>query len=191
MARPPRPDWTPFRRQPLVIPPDSLRAWLRLAVWESWMGTVICAALLFGAQLIVTAPDSIVTVFDFSNCYAAPPVVQPCERVAYKAGTLNMAFNAWCGMLLIALAAWLLWELWNAVAPRPIVDDFLKLLDDSFGHSWRHPRTWPWARLVLAYGFTLIGAALAIGLLASAGALLPRDTPTPRVETSQRFRATP
>jgi hypothetical protein len=109
--------------------------------------------------------------------------------VAYRAGTLNMAFNAWCGLLLIAVAAWLLWELWNAVAPRPITDDFLKLLDDSFGRNWRHPRTWPWTRLVWAYGFTLVGAALAIGLLASAGALRPRHPPTPRVETSQRFRA--
>ena len=51
-------------------------------------------ALGFGTQLIVTAPDSIVTVFDFTNCYAAPPVVQPCERVAYRAGALNVAFNA-------------------------------------------------------------------------------------------------
>ena len=191
MARTPWPDWTPFRRQPLIIPPDSARAWLRLAIWESWLGMLLCGALVFGARLIVTAPDSIVTVFDLSNCYAAPPVVQPCERVAYTAGTLNMAFNAWCGLLLMAWAAWLLWELWNAVAPRPIVDDFLKLLDDSFGRSWRHPRTWPWTRLVWAYGFTLVGAALAIGLLASAGALLPHDASTPRVETSQRFRAAP
>ena len=191
MARPPRPDWTPFRWQPLTIPPDSLHAWLRLTVWESWMGMVLCGALVFGAQLIITAPDSIVTVFDFSNCHAAPPVVQPCERVAYKGGTLNMVFNAWCGLLLIAVAAWLLWELWNAVAPVPITDDFLKLLDDSSGRSWRHPRTWPWTRLVWAYGFTLVGAALAIGLLASTGALLPRHPPTPRVDTSQRFRAAP
>ena len=191
MARSPRRDWTPFRSQPLIIPPDSLRAWLRLAIWESWMGMVICGALVLGARLIITAPDSIVTVFDFSNCYAAPPVVQPCERVVYKAGGLNMAFNAWSGLLLIVLAAWLLWELWHAVAPKPIVDDFLKLLDDSFGRSWRHPRTWPWARVVWAYGFTLVGAALVISLLASTGGVLSRDAPSPRVETSQRFRATP
>ena len=87
----------------------------------------------------------------------SPPVVQPCERVAYRAGALNVAFNLWCGVLLIAVAAWLLWELWNAVAPKPITDDFLKLLDDSFGRDWRSPRTWPWARMVWAYGFTLVG----------------------------------
>ena len=118
------------------------------------MGVLVCAALGFGTRLIVTAPDSIVTVFDFTNCYAAPPIVQPCERVAYKAGALNVAFNVWCGLLLIAVAAWLLWELWSAVAPKPITDDFLKLLDDSFGRDWRNPRTWPWARMGWAYGFT-------------------------------------
>jgi hypothetical protein len=65
-----------------------------------------------------------------------------------------VAFNLWCAVLLIAVAAWLLWELWNAVAPKPITDDFLKLLDDSFGRDWRKPRTWPWTRTVWAYGFT-------------------------------------
>ena len=118
---------------------------------------------MFGTRLIATAPDNIVTVFDFTNCYAAPPVVQPCERVAYRAGLLNVAFNVWCGLLLIAVAAWLLWELWSAVAPKPITDDFLKLLDDSFGRNWRSPRTWPWARMGWAYGFTLVGAASALG----------------------------
>ena len=188
MARRTLPDWTPFRRQPLVIPPDSPRAWLRLAAWESWMGMVLCGTLVLGVHLIVTSPDSIVTVFDFTNCYEAPPVPQPCERVAYKSGSLNMVFNAWCGLLLIAVTAWLFWELWNAVAPRPITDDFLKLLDDSFGRSWRRPRTWPWTRLAWAYGFTLVGAALAIGLLASAGIWPSRSPLAPRVETSERFR---
>src|SRR5204862_462868 len=50
------------------------------------------------------------------------------------------------------------------VAPRPITDDFLKLLDDSFGRDWRSPRTWPWARIGWAYGFTLVGAAMTIGI---------------------------
>jgi hypothetical protein len=185
-------DISPWRRQQLTIPPDSFRAWLTLAAWEFWMGMLVYGALRFGTQLIVTAPDSIVTVFDFTNCYAPPPVVQPCEQVAYKAGALNLAFNVWCGVLLIGLAAWLLWELWSAVAPKPITDDFLKLLDDSFGRSWRRPRTWPWARMAWAYGFTLVGAtsALGLGLLIFAAISSSRvaKLPTPHVETSQHLR---
>jgi len=192
MARRVAPDMSPWKRQPLTIPPDSVRAWVRLVVWESWMGMLIYGALNFGTHLIVTAPGHIVTVFDFTNCYAAPPIVQPCERVAYSAGALNVLLNAWCGLLLIAAAAWLLWELWTAVAPAPITDDFLKLLDDSFGRDWRSPRTWPWARLVWAYGFTAVGAtsAVCVGLLISAAisSSRPAKTPTVHVETSQRFR---
>ena len=191
MARPTLPDMGPFRRQPLTIPPDSMRAWLRLAVWESWMGVLLCGTLVFGVRLIATAPDGVVTVFDFTNCYAAPPVVQPCERVLYKAGSLNLLFNIWSGLLLLAVAAWLVWELWDAVAPKPITDDFLKLLDDSFGRDWRNPRTWPWTRMGWAYGFTLAGAALAVclGLIVS-NAISPRlaRPPTVNVETSQSFR---
>src|SRR4029077_2692601 len=95
-----------------------------------------------------------------------------------------------CGVLLLAVAAWLLWELWNAVAPRPITDDFLKLLDDSFGRDWRRPRTWPWARLVWAYGFTLVGAAaaFAVALVVSSAIASSVKAPTARVETSQQFR---
>src|ERR1043166_8044059 len=155
------PELSPWKRRALAIPPDSVRAWISLATWEIWMGTLVCGALGFGTPLIVSAPDAIVTVMDFTDCYAAP-VVQPCERVAYRPGVLNMAFNVWCGVLLVAVAAWLLWELWSAVAPKPITDDFLKLLDDSFGRNWRRPRTWPWERMAWAYGFTLIGAASAL-----------------------------
>ena len=192
MARSRFPDLGPWRRYQLTIPPDSLHAWLTLAVWEFWMGVLVCAALGFGTQLIVTAPDSIVTVFDLTGCYATPPVAQPCERVAFKAGALSVAFNVWCGLLLIAVAAWLVWELWSAVAPKPISDDLLKLLDDSFGRNWRDPRTWPWTRLVWAYGFTGVGAAVAlcVALLLSSvvsSSRLARG-PTPHVETSQHFR---
>jgi hypothetical protein len=150
-------DMSPWRRYSLTIPPDSFEAWARLAVWECWMGMLVYAALSVATHLIRTAPNSIITVFDLRNCYAAAPVIQPCERVAYRAGALNVALNLWCAVLLIAVAAWLLWELWNAVAPKPITDDFLKLLDDSFGRDWRHPRTWPWARLGWAYGFVAGG----------------------------------
>ena len=146
----------------------------------------------FGTTLIVTAPAHIITVFDFTNCYAVPPVVQPCERVAYRAGALNVAMNVWCGVLLIAVALWLVWELWGAVAPKPITDDFLKLLDDSFARDWRKPRTWPWARMGWAYGFTFVGVTSAIGIGLLVSALLPSSTrgkaPTVHVETSQQFR---
>ncbi len=186
------PEMSPWRRRVLTIPPDSFRAWARLAVWECWMGMLVYAALRSARQLIVTAPDSMVTGFDFTRCYAAPPVIQPCERVAYRAGGLSVALNLWCALLLIAVAAWLLWELWNAVAPKPITDDFLKLLDDSFGRDWRNPRTWPWGRMVYAYGFTIAGVTMsvAIGLLISAviSARAPARAAIVHVETSQSFR---
>jgi hypothetical protein len=185
------PELSPWRRRALTIPPDSLRAWVRLGLWEFWMGVLVYGALSFGTQLIAAAPDSVVTVFDFTNCYAAP-VVQPCERVAYRAGALNVVLNLWCGVLLVAVAAWLLWELWSAVAPKPITDDFLKLLEDSFGRDWRNLRTWPWARMVWAYGFTLVGvtSAVGVGLLLSAviSSSRPARAPTVHVETSQSFR---
>jgi hypothetical protein len=194
MARPTPRDFSPWRRQPLTIPPNSPSAWIRLAVWESWMGMVLGAALIFGVSLIAAAPKSIVTVFDFSRCYAAPPIAQPCERIAYRAGTMNAVFNAWCGVLMVAFASWLVWELWNAVAPKPITDDFLTLLDDSFGRDWRKPRTWPWTRIALAYGFTLAGAGFAVvlGVVVSnaASSRLARP-PAVHVETSQRFRTVP
>ena len=185
------PEMSPWRRRPLTIPPDSMRSWVSLVVWEFWIGMLVCGALGFGTRLIATAPDNIVTVFDFTNCYAAPPIVQPCERVVSKAGTLNVVFNAWCGVLLVAVAAWLLWELWSAVAPKPITDDFLKLLDDSFGRNWRSPRTWPWARVGWAYGFTFLGAASAVCVVLLVSAVIasrPAKGPTVHVETSQRFR---
>lgn len=192
MARWVLPEMSPWKRQPLTIPPDSLSAWMRLAVWEFWMGILVAGALMFGFELFINAPRSIVTVLDFTNCYAAPPLVQPCERVAYRAGTMNVAFNVWCGLLMTAVAAWLLWELWTAVAPKPITDDFLKLLDDSFGTNWRSVRTWPWMRIGWAYGFTLVGAAAALAIaLVLSTAISSTEfarAPLPHVETSQRFR---
>jgi hypothetical protein len=191
VARPALPEMSPWKRRSLTIPPDSMAEWIRLALWEFWMGIVVCSALVFGARLITTAPDNLVTVYDFMNCYAAPPIAVPCERVAFKTGTLNMAMNAWCGFLLLAVAAWLLWELWSAVAPKPITDDFLKLLDESFGRDWRRPRSWPWARLGWAYGFTIVGAlsAVALGVIASRAidSSRPAHPPILRVETSERF----
>src|SRR6185369_8922331 len=79
------PEVSPWKPRGLTIPPDSTRAWIRLAVWECLMGALVCSALIFGTRLIRSAPDNIITVFDLTKCYAAPPVAQPCERVAYKA----------------------------------------------------------------------------------------------------------
>ena len=159
------------------------------------MGVMIGSALIFGIGLIITAPRNIVTIFDLSNCYTVPLVVQPCERVAYRAGTLNVAFNAWCGVLLLSVAAWLLWELWSSVAPKPITDDFLKLLDDSFGRNWRHFRSWPWARFGWAYGFTLVGAVSALGIFLLVSTLSHNSRfakpAVPHIETSQQFRQLP
>jgi hypothetical protein len=191
-TRPTLPDMSPWRSRPLVIPPDSLRAWVRLAVWESWMGMLVYGALRFGTALIAAVPHSVVTVYDYTNCYATPPIAQPCERIAYRAGGLNAVLNAWCGLLLLVVALWLMWELWSAAAPKPITDDFLKLLDESFGRDWRRPRTWPWARLVWAYGFTLVGIAVALGagtiVSSVAASAASAKAPMPHVETTQRFR---
>ena len=192
MARRLAHDISPWRRSALTIPPDSMQAWLQLAVWEIWMGMLVCVILGFGVTLIVTSPDRIVTVSDLSRCYAPPPVTVPCERIVYRGGVLNLAFTSLFGLLLIGVAAWFLWELWSAVEPKPITDDFLKLLNDSFGHDWRKPWTWPWARVGWAYGFTAVGAIVTAGLgvmiwtlVASSHAAKP---PTARVDTSQSFR---
>ena len=186
---------SPWRLRGLTIPPDSPRAWLRLATWEFGMGMLFAILLGFGWQLIAAVPGSIITVFDFTNCYADPPVVQPCERIAYRAGALNAVLNAWCGLMLVGVAASLVWELWSAAAPKPITDDFLKLLDESFGRDWRQPRTWPWARAAWAYGFTLVGitSAVGIGLLIAAAlsTSMPARAPAAHIETSQRFRLAP
>jgi hypothetical protein len=113
------------------------------------MGTLVCGFVSFGAFMIVTAPERIITGEDLSRCYAPPPIEQPCDRVVYKTGALNAAFTALFGGLLLVGAAWFMWELWSAVEPKPITDDFLKILNDSFGRNWRDPRTWPWSRLFL------------------------------------------
>jgi len=194
MARWSTPEISPWRRRGLTIPPDSWRAWVKLAVWESWMGAFLCVALVFGTNFIISAPSGIVTVFDFTNCYAAH-VALPCERVAYRAGALNAMLNIYCGLLLIVVAAWLVWDLWSAAAPKPITDDFLTLLDASFGSDRRRLRTWPWVRIAWAYGFTLAGAILTLGVVQHVSirldSLRAARPPMIRVETSERFRTAP
>jgi len=93
---------------------------------------------------------------------------------------------------MIIAALWLLWELWDAVAPKPITDDFLRLLSDSFARNWRDPRTWPWSRLAWAYGFTVIGFVIAAATATAAWALLssahPVKIPAATVKTTQEFK---
>ena len=178
---------SPWRRRALVIPPNSLQAWLRLASWEIWMGMLLCVVLGLGATMIATAPNRIVTSTDLSACYGPPPIPIPCDRTIYLGGLLNVSFTALCGLLLIVVGLWFVWELWRAVEPRPITDDFLRLLNESFGHSWRNPLRWPWPRLLWAYGFTMVGAGmtLAVALLVWDAT---RHAPAAKVETSQTFR---
>ena len=184
---------SPWRVRSLTVPPQSLGDWLRLAVWQLWMGSAVCALLWFGAAMIRTAPDRIITARDVSGCYASPPVAQPCERILYR-GSLNAAFSGVSGLMLIVAALWLLWELWDAAAPRPITDDFLRLLSDSFARDWRDPRTWPWARIGWAYGFTLAGATLTATLAFLMWTALSAATsarPAVKVEPSQEYRVDP
>jgi hypothetical protein len=186
------PDMRPWGRHPLIVPPDSANAWFHLAVWELWMGMLVCIVCSLGAYLIISAPTHIVAVPDLTGCYAAPPVPTPCERIVYRGGILNTAFVALFGLTLVGVAVWILWELWSAVEPKPITDDFLRLLNESFGRSWRNPLKWPWARLFWAYGFTLVGAMLTAGMAVMVWTVVvsghPPRAPTPQIDTSQSFR---
>jgi hypothetical protein len=115
--------------------------------------------------------------------------------VVYRTGALNAAFTALGGMLSLLVAIWFLWELWSAVAPAPITDDFLKLLNDSFARNWRDPRTWPWSRMAWAYGFTSLGVLLVSGmvlLIWTANSFKhPVKVPVVNIETEQDFRLQP
>lgn len=179
-------------RRPLTIPPVTRNDWARLAMWELWMGMLICGFLSVGAAMVRTAPDRIITAEDLSGCYAVPSLPRPCERIVYRTGALNAAFSGLFGMTAMLVGVWLLWELWSASAPKPITDDFLKLLSDSFARNWRDPRTWPWSRLFYAYAFALVSAALTvllgIGVSRIISDLRPDKAPVMRVNTSQEFR---
>jgi len=181
-------DMSPWRRRSLTIPPHSLGAWLHLAAWEIWMGMLVAIAIGFGVSFIRTSPGKIVTIYDFSACYL-DGAQQPCERIVYRAGMMNVAFTALVGVMLLGVAAWLLWELWNAVEPKPIADDFLKLLNDSFGHDWRNPLRWPWERMAWAYGFSSVGVIMTAGiaLVIWMFVVVPK-APVVKVDTSQSFR---
>ena len=179
-----------WRRRSIVIPPETPEEWLRLVAWEMWMGGILLVLLYFGTHLIATSPDRVIPVTDLSRCYGAPPIPMPCDRI-YHAGMLNVAFSAFSGFIMIAVAAWFLWELWIVAEPRPITDDFLRLLNDSFGRDWRNPLTWPWARALWAYGFTALGAALTAAVAIGMWSLIIPDgkPPVMRIDTSQSFRS--
>jgi hypothetical protein len=182
-----------WNRRSLTIPPDSWRAWFELVAWQFWMGILLCGLLTFGVLLVVTAPDRIVVGEDLSACYATT-VVLPCERTVYRTGGLNAAFSVLWGVMLLAAAAWLISELWSTVEPKPITDDFLKLLNDSFARNWRDPRTWPWSRLFWAYGFTAVGLVLTAVISTWLWTVVPPKpaSAVPYVTvTSERFKVSP
>jgi hypothetical protein len=185
------PEMSAWNRRGLTIPPNSWRMWVRLAVWEFWMGMLVCGAVAFGVQQITSAPDRIVTFNSFVTCPEASGATGPCEQL-YRTGGLNALFTAMCGVLLLLVAAWLLWELWMAVKPRPIADDFLKLLHDSFARDWRNPLTWPWARVAWAYGFTLLGASSLAAVMFVLWSIAPSSPGAKpmrvEVHTSQSFQ---
>lgn len=186
---------SPWRRRSLAVPPETWQEWMHLALWELWMGMLICGFLSLGAGMVATAPDRIITAEDLSGCYANPPLQRPCERIVYRTGAMNAAFSVLFGVMSMVVGGWLVWELWGAVAPKPITDDFLRLLNDSFARNWRDPRTWPWPRLFYAYGFTAIGIALSVaaglGVSRVISDLRPVKPPVMKVNTSQEFRISP
>ena len=195
MASRSRVEMTPWwRKRTIVIPPETRDEWVRLVTWELWMGLILFLLVALGTRLVTTSPDRVVVVHDVSACYAAPPVPIPCERMLYR-GLLNVAFSAFSGFIMLAVASWMLWALWIAAEPRPITDDFLRLLSDSFGRDWRKPRTWPWARVSWAYGFTTLGVVLGLVVTIAASAALKslpsKRPPTAQVETLQIFRVGP
>ena len=175
----------------LTIPPVSLRDWLKLAAWELWVGMLLCGLISFGVLFIVTASDRIVIAEDLSGCYATT-VVLPCERFVYRTGGLNAIFSVLIGVMVLAAALWFLWDLWNVAEPTPVSDDFLALLYHSFARNWRDPRTWPWSRMLWAYGFTALGAAVTAATAVLVWTTLSSSPlgkpPVANVETSERFK---
>ena len=181
-----------WRKRSIVIPPETRDEWVRLVTWEVWMGLILFFLLAIGTRLVTTAPDRVVVLQDLSQCYVPPPVPIPCERPLYR-GLLNVAFSAFSGFMMLAVATWMIWSLWNVAEPAPIADDFLRLLDDSFGRDWRNPKTWPWPRLLWAYGFTSIGVALGLAVTIAVSLALASvpsaRRPAAPAETVQIFSA--
>jgi hypothetical protein len=157
------------------------------------MGVIVAMTVGFGILFVRLAPARILTRTDLSACYAPPPVSLPCDRLVYVGGVLDAAFTALCGLMLVGVAGWTLCELWQAVEPAPITDDFLRLLNDSFGRDWRNPLKWPWARLLYAYAFACVGAVMTAVIAAALWTAVAASAPPKRpvithVETSQDYR---
>ena len=57
------PEMSPWKRRPLTIPPDSWRAWLRLAVWEGWMGMLVYGALAISRTVMPRTSSSPVSAW--------------------------------------------------------------------------------------------------------------------------------
>ena len=157
------PSW---QKRTIVVPPETRDEWVRLVTWELWMGLNLFFFVAIGITLLTISPDR---------------------------GVLIVAFSVAGGVMLLALAVWVLWSLWSAAAPAPIADDFLRLLKESFGYDWRDPMTWPWSRFSWAYGFTTLGVTigllLTMALSASMRSLPSPRTPATQVETLQVFTA--
>jgi hypothetical protein len=192
-ARSAKVDMNPWwRKRTIVIPPETPDEWVRLIAWQLWMGMTIFLLIVVGLWLMSSASDRIVPVQDLSPCWADPPAPPPCARTLYR-GAMNLMFSAFTGAMMWLVAGGMIWQLWSVAEPHPIADDFLRLLQDSFGRSWRNPSTWPWARVLWAYGFTAAGAAMAA---AAAFTIISLATPparpvSPDTGTSPSFSATP
>ena len=164
MTRKPRHEMNAWwRRRTIVIPPETRDEWVRLVAWELWMGMTIFLLTVVGLWLVTTAPERLVAVRDLSPCWADPPAPPPCARTLYRGG-MHLMFSGFTGLVMWVVSMCLLWHLWSVAEPPPIDDDFLRLLDNSFSRDWRNPLTWPWSRVLWAYGFTAIGSALTAGV---------------------------
>ena len=118
--------------------------------WEIWMG------MLVGLILAARRPASSSHLpIASSPCRISRTAMRriPCRCTAsgssIRAACSMRRLPVFFGLTLLGAATWLLWELWSVAEPRPITDDFLRLLNDSFGRDWRNPLKWPWARLAV------------------------------------------
>ncbi len=148
------------------------------------------------AQLIVTAPDSIVTVFDLTNCYAAPPV-DPAVRTRRLPSrrpergvqpVVRAAADRRRGMAPVGVV-----ERGRAEADHRRLPEAARRLvrarlaqpaAPGHGRGWCGPTASRWSAS---------RSALVIGLLVSAvlSSAMPAKPPIVRVETSQSFRVNP
>ncbi|HZM62897.1 MAG TPA: hypothetical protein VFB85_23995, partial [Vicinamibacterales bacterium] len=60
------------------------------------------------------------------------------------------------------------------------------------GRDWRNPLKWPWARMLWAYGFTVVGVTLTAVVASAIWTMVTSAdrarVPTIKIETSQSFR---